>query len=275
MVDPQLAFLGGPSGMAKLMREHDWSQSPLGLPQRWPQSLRSGVNLMMGSGFPMFVAWGPQLVQLYNDAYAPIMGVKHPAGLGRPVLETWAEVRAEVEPLMQQALRGESPYFENLPLRPERGPAGAEDTWFTFSYSPILDESGAIAGVFCACIETTKSVVSEQQMLRKEEWLQVLFDQAPGFAAVLRGPEHVFTQANAAYRQLTGNIELIGKSVAQALPQAVEQGFVGWLDGVYATGTPFVGRSVPVSVSHGPGEPAYQALHRLHVPAAARVRRQG
>ena len=251
MVDPQLAFLGGASGMAKLMREHDWAQCPLGAPAQWPLSLRSVVNLMLGSGFPMFVAWGPQLTQLYNDAYAPIMGTKHPAGLGRPVLENWAEVRVDLEPLMLQALRGESPYCENLPLRTQRGPAGVESTWFTFSYSPVLDDSGAIAGVFCACIETTKTVVSEQQLLRREEWLQTLFDQAPGFAAVLLGPKHVFTQVNAAYRRLTGGIELLGKSVVQALPEVVEQGFIASLDSVYATGVPFVGRSVPVTVNHG------------------------
>ena len=250
-VDPQLAFLGGASGMAKLMREHDWAQCPLGSPAQWPLSLRSVVNLMLGSGFPMFVAWGPQLTQLYNDAYAPIMGTKHPTGLGRPVLENWAEVRVDLEPLMLQALRGESPYFENLPLRTQRGPAGVENTWFTFSYSPVRDDSGAIAGVFCACIETTKAVVSEQQLLRREEWLQTLFDQAPGFAAVLLGPEHVFTQVNAAYRRLTGGIELLGKSVVQALPEVVERGFIASLDGVYATGVPFVGRSVPVTVNHG------------------------
>ena len=242
------------------MREHDWSQSPLGLPAQWPQSLRSTVSLMLGSGFPMFVAWGPQLAQLYNDAYAPIMGTKHPAGLGRPVLENWAEVRADLEPLMQQALRGESPYFENLPLRTQRGPAGAEDTWFTFSYSPVQDDSGAIAGVFCACIETTKTVNTQRQLLRREEWLQTLFNQAPGFAAVLRGPDHVFSQVNDAYRQITGGIELVGKSVAQALPEVVEQGFVGWLDGVYATGVPFVGRSVPVTVNQGSDVPTYQAF---------------
>ena len=251
MVDPQLAFLGGASGMAKLMREHDWAQCPLGAPAQWPLSLRSVVNLMLGSGFPMFVAWGPQLTQLYNDAYVPIMGTKHPAGLGRPVLENWAEVRVDLEPLMLQALRGESPFFENLPLRTQRGSAGVENTWFTFSYSPVLGDSGAIAGVFCACIETTKTVVSEQQLLRREEWLQTLFDQAPGFAAVLLGPEHVFTQVNAAYRQLTGGIELLGKSVVQALPEVVEQGFIASLDDVYATGVPFVGRSVPVTVNHG------------------------
>ena len=261
MIDPQLAFLGGPGGMAKAMREQDWSRSPLGPPAQWPQSLRSVVSLMLGSGFPMFVAWGPQLVQLYNDAYAPIMGVKHPAGLGRPVLENWAEIRAEIEPLMQQALRGESPYFENLPLRTQRGPAArAEDTWFTFSYSPVLDDGGAIAGVFCACIETTKTVLTERQLLLREEWLQTLFDQAPGFAAVLRGPDHVFVQANDAYRQITGGVELIGKSVAQALPEVVEQGFVRWLDGVYATGVPFVGRSVPVTISQGQAGAAYQAF---------------
>lgn len=107
--------------MAHLMRERDWNGSPLGPPGQWPQSLRSVVNLMLGSAFPMFVAWGPQLAQLYNDAYMEVMGDKHPGGLGQPLLEVWAEIRDDVGPLAERALRGDSQYLENMPLRMRRG----------------------------------------------------------------------------------------------------------------------------------------------------------
>jgi signal transduction histidine kinase len=258
--DTRRAFLSGSSRMANLMRDQDWSDSPLGPPETWPQALRSVVNLMLGSAFPMFVAWGPELTQLYNDPYIEIMGEKHPRGLGRPLLENWSEIRAEVGPLAEQAMRGHAHYVENLLLRVRRGSEGElEDTWFTFSYSPVQDETGAVAGMFCACIETTGSVRAQQQSRAREDWLQALFDQAPGFAAVLRGPNHVFEQANEAYHRLTGNRPLIGKTVAEALPEVVQQGFVGWLDGVFTTGEPFVGRSVPASVSQGPGAPTYEA----------------
>jgi signal transduction histidine kinase len=260
VIDESLSFIAGDSAMARLMREKDWSATAAGAPQQWPQSLRMVVNLMLGSAFPMFVAWGPQLAQLYNDSYARILGAKHPASLGRPLLEVWAEISAAIAPLAESALRGDSQYLENLPLRMTRGRGGEEDTWFTFSYSPVQDDDGKIAGMFCACIETTQTVLVERQLRAREEWLQTLFDQAPGFAAVLRGSEHVFEKVNGAYQQITGNRPLLGKTVAQALPEAVEQGFGSLLDGVFSTGEPFVGRSVPVTLNQGPDVAPYEAF---------------
>ncbi|MCE3272863.1 MAG: response regulator [Ramlibacter sp.] len=259
-IDPHLRFLSGPSVMAQLMRDKDWSDSPLGPPEDWPQALRSVVNLLLGSAFPMFVAWGPQLAQLYNDPYAEIMGAKHPKGLGRPLLENWAEIRQDVGPLAEQAMQGHSRYLENLPLRMRRGRGDGEDTWFTFSYSPVQDESGAVAGMFCACIETTGTVLAEHELRARSEWLQSLFDQAPGFAAVLHGSQHRFVQVNDAYRALVGGRDLLGKTVDEALPEVASQGFTGWLDTVYRTGEPFIGRAVRAVIDRGPGEPPYEAF---------------
>jgi signal transduction histidine kinase len=255
-----LAFLSGPSTMAALMRDKDWSATPLGPPEEWPQALRSVVNLLLGSAFPMFVAWGPQLAQLYNDPYMEIMGDKHPAGLGQPLLENWAEIRGDVGPFALQALEGRASYVENLPLRIRRDGGGFEQTWFTFSYSPVQDEAGAVGGMFCACIETTGMVRAQHEAQARQDWLQSLFDQAPGFAAVLSGPQHVFVQANQAYLNITGNRPLIGRSVAEALPEVIDQGFGQWLDKVYRTGEPFIGRSIPVTVNHGPELPLYDAF---------------
>lgn len=245
--------------MARAMREADWAASPLGPPQEWPQSLRSVVNLVLGSAFPMFVSWGPQLVTLYNDGYAVLCGEKHPAGLGQPILEIWSELRTDLEPLIARALAGESFFVENLLLRMRRH-GFDEDTWFTFSYSPLVGEDGQIAGLYCTCIETTQSVRTQQQLRAREEWLQSLFHQAPGFAAVLRGPDHRFEMANQACSVLTGNRPLVGMTVAQAMPEAMEQGFGRWLDKVYATGEAFVGRSVPVTVNQGEGKAPYETI---------------
>jgi PAS domain S-box-containing protein len=260
--------------MARLMREHQWGGSPLGLPDTWPQSLRSVVNLMLGSAFPMFVGWGPDLNTLYNDAYAEIMGAKHPDGLGKPFLEIWHEISGDLRPLVHRVMDGEAFYMENLPLRMSRH-GYEEDTWFTFSWSPVLDEEGRIAGMHCACTETTRMVLAERHLRAREEWLQTLFDQAPGFAAVVRGPDHVFEMANEAYREVTGHRDLVGKSVAQALPEVVKQGFAGWLDSVYETGVPFVGRSFPVTLSQGPnGEDCEAYVDFMYQPlrdAAGRV----
>jgi len=244
--------------MARLIREKQWAGTTLGPPQEWPQSLRSVVDLMLGSAFPMFVAWGQDLNTLYNDGYAQIMGAKHPDGLGKPFLEIWHEIRKDLQPLVRRALGGEAFYMENLPLRMRRH-GYEEDTWFTFSWSPVLDESGRIAGIYCACTETTRMVLAEQHLRAREEWLQSMFDQSPGFAAVVRGPDHVFEMANAAYHSITGNRELVGRTLAEALPEVREQGFIGWLDGVYKSGVPFVGRSYPITISRGPDAPRYDA----------------
>src|SRR3954453_15703423 len=109
-------FLIGGGEVGALMRAHDWTSSPLGLPETWPQSLRSVVGLLLGSKFPMFVAWGPELGFLYNDAYAEILGGKHPAALGRRFFDIWKEIWPDLEPLIATAMRGEATYRENLPL---------------------------------------------------------------------------------------------------------------------------------------------------------------
>ena len=255
----EFASFAGHSAVAKLLRQHDWAQSSLDPPERWPQSLRSVVELMMGSAFPMFVAWGPQLHTLYNDAYAEIMGARHPQGLTRPILEIWSEIRVELAPLLERALGGEAFFVENMPLRVRRN-GFDEDTWFTFSYSPVRDDEGRIAGIYCACTETTRMVLAERRLRAREEWLHSLFDNAPGFTAVVRGPAHVFQMANRAYFEITGNRDLLGKPVADALPEVVEQGFVNSLDDAFRSGEPFVGRAMPVFLFQTPGQPAYQAF---------------
>ena len=244
--------------MARLFRQHDWSGSPLGSSDEWPQSLRSVVQLMLGSAFPMFVAWGPKLAMVYNAGYADLIGIKHPAALGQPFYEVWQEIEGDLVPLVTRAVGGESFFMENLPLRLRRR-GFDEDAWFTFSYSPLLDDSGSIAGVYCACTETTSMVLAERKQRAERERLQNLFSQAPGFLAVMRGPQHVFESANHAFMQTIGFRDIIGKSVAEALPEVVEQGFTRLLDTVYATGQPFVGRSLRMLVNREQGAPLTEA----------------
>ncbi|MDP2820513.1 MAG: PAS domain-containing protein [Polaromonas sp.] len=253
-----LPFFSGNTPTARLMREKDWSGSPLGLPQQWPQPLRSVVSLMLGSAFPMFVAWGPSLHTLYNDAYGEIMGAKHPAGIGAPFLDIWHEIRSDLEPLVGRAMGGEAFFMENLPLRLRRR-GYDEDTWFTFSWSPVLGDGGTVDGFFCACTETTGMVLAERHQRAEQERLQSLFSQAPGFVAIMRGPDHVFEIANQAYVQLTGFRDVIGKPLALALPEVVEQGFVTLLDQVLRTGAPYVGRSVRLMLNRERDAPPTEA----------------
>ncbi|HEY8616789.1 PAS domain-containing sensor histidine kinase [Phenylobacterium sp.] len=160
---PRHDFLLGGGEMGERLRAHDWSTSPLGPPEAWPQSLRTSVSILLNSGHPMFVAWGPELGFLYNDAYAVILGDKHPAALGRRFEEIWADIWADILPLVETALSGEATWSEDLLLRMFRH-GYWEDTWWTFSYSPVRDESGAVGGMFCACTETTAKVLGERRL---------------------------------------------------------------------------------------------------------------
>lgn len=170
MVDADDLFAGG-GDVGALMRGRDWSQSPLGHPSTWPASLRTVVGLVLRSRFPMFVAWGPELGFLYNDAYAEILGAKHPDAIGRRFDEIWSEIWSEISPLIDAAMAGQATYCEDLPLIMNRK-GYDEQTWFTFSYSPIRDETGALAGMFCAVSETTPRVVAERALRENESRLR-------------------------------------------------------------------------------------------------------
>ncbi|HVL72159.1 MAG TPA: HWE histidine kinase domain-containing protein [Beijerinckiaceae bacterium] len=244
------AFLEGGGETGAQMRGLDWSQSPLGAPETWPQSLRAVVSLLLNSKFPMFVAWGPELGFLYNDPYAPILGTRHPAAQGRRFRDIWPEIWDDISPLVERALAGEASFHEDLPLTMQRR-GYVEETYFTFSYSPVRDESGGIAGMFCACTETTGAVLARRALRAEKEHLRDLFVQAPGFMAVLRGPDHVFEITNAAYQQLVGDRDLVGKPAREALPDIEGQGFFELLDRVYRSGEPFVGREVGLRLQRG------------------------
>jgi PAS domain S-box-containing protein len=154
------AFLDGGGAVGALMRSHDWSTSPLGPPECWPQPLQTVVGLLLQSRFPMFVAWGDGLSLLYNDAYAEILGAKHPNALGMRFHDVWSEIWPDISPLIDAAMAGQAIYREDLPLVMNRK-GYDEQTWFTFSYSPLRDETGKVAGMFCAVSETTRRVLAE------------------------------------------------------------------------------------------------------------------
>ncbi len=247
-------FLTGGGEMAEMIRVHDWSSSSLGPIEHWPQSLRSIVSLMLASEFAMCLAWGPELGFLYNDHYARIMHDKHPQALGQRFADVWADVWSDISPLVDKALAGEASFFENLPLVTDRK-GYDEHAWFTFSYSPVRDESGAIAGMFCSTYESTERVVTERALRDERERMSQMFAQAPTFMAMLRGPEHRFELTNPGYDKLIGHREVLGRTVAEALPDAVEQGFLDLLDGVFTSGDAFTARGMLYAVQAEPGDP--------------------
>ena len=172
-VDRSLEFMAGGGKIGALMRCHNWANSPLGYPATWPQSLRSVVGLLLESRFPMFVAWGKELGLLYNDAYAEILGEKHPRALGARFHDIWSEIWPDISPLIASAMAGDASYREDLPLIMNRR-GFDEQTWFTFSYSPVRNEDGAVAGMFCAVAETTEKIVAGKALRNSEEALRNL-----------------------------------------------------------------------------------------------------
>ncbi|WP_338477536.1 ATP-binding protein [Pseudomonas trivialis] len=149
-------WLQGSSGMAERVRQHDWASTPLGPLDQWPDVLKTTVALCFASSFPQAIIWGPRLITLYNDAFAPILG-KKPEALGRPFNEIWHEVWDDISPIAADAFEGHATYIENFPLVIERE-AVPEQAYFTFCYSPIRDPQGRVVGMLDTVTETTPTV---------------------------------------------------------------------------------------------------------------------
>ncbi|WNG37008.1 response regulator [Archangium violaceum] len=155
--------LEGGGEMGARMRALDWSRTPVGPVERWPQSLRTAVSILLNSRFPMMIHWGPELTQFYNDAYAPSLGSKHPGGLGQAAQPWWAEIWDVLEPMFERVLAGEATWHANQLFTPNRR-GFLEEAYFTLSHSPIRDESGGIGGIFLTVTETTGQVVGERRL---------------------------------------------------------------------------------------------------------------
>ena len=161
---PVADFLAGGGEMGALIRSIDWSSTPLGPIASWPQSLRTALGICLTSRFPILIWWGPQYIKLYNDAYRMVIGAKHPRAMGRPGAEVWGEIWNIIGPMLDGVVhRGEATWSDDLMLHLVRY-GYTEECYFTFSYSPIRDESGAVAGVFSAIAETTERVLSERRL---------------------------------------------------------------------------------------------------------------
>src|SRR5690349_22222787 len=157
--------------MERLIRTHDWSKTPLGPTFKWPDQLRAVVDLMLPSHAQIVLFWGPEFVALYNDAYAPTIGDKHPRALGRPARENWAELWDDLEPLLRRVLEtGETVFAKDRPFYIERH-GYPENVHFDISYSPVRSDTGEIDGVLCIVSETTERVVAQAELARAQERL--------------------------------------------------------------------------------------------------------
>jgi len=242
---------------AALFDAVDWAATPLGPRAGWARSLNAYLAQLMNSCRPLYLVWGPDRRFFYNEAFLPVMGVKHPAGFGQPMAEVWAEVWDEVGPLVASTIEeGKSHCFDDRPFVLRRH-GHDELTYFSFAYTPVPDDDGDVSGLVCTLSERTKTIEEDEGRRSELHRLRALFQQAPGFVCVTQGEEHVIALVNRAYETLTGHADgaLIGRPVAAAHPEVVEQGFIGLLDQVFETGEPFVGNALPVSLQRAPGVP--------------------
>lgn len=247
-----LSFLSGGGEMGGLIRAFDWTSTPLGAPASWPDGLRTLVRVMLASRQPMFIAWGPDRTMLYNDGYAPMCTNRHPWALGRPFVEVWADIIQDVGPIMDAAYSGVPTYMDDIEFQMTRHGQVVE-THFSFGYTPVHDDQDRVVGMFCTALEITAEVMVGKKRSRELDRMRELLESAPSFMAVLMGPDHVFEITNAAYLQLIGHRNVIGKPIREALPDIEGQGFYELLDKVHATGESFVGRGVEIDLQHAPG----------------------
>jgi PAS domain S-box-containing protein len=235
--------------MGKLIRQFDWSRTSVGPIDRWPMSLRIAVELCLNSRFPMFVWWGTELINIYNDAYAPLMGSRHPSGLGCSARVLWREAWGDIGPQTDAVLEcGESTWNERRMLMLERN-GYREECYFTWSYSPILGERGQVVGLFCSVTEETARVLAERerdelaeryaaQSRRFENMLSSITD-----LAYVLDVEGRFVYANKRLLDIWGMTleESVGKTFADlSYPAALAAKLQGQVEHVVRTRRPVV-----------------------------------
>jgi PAS domain S-box-containing protein len=262
--------------MRAFVRSKDWSQTPLGPMADWSPNLRQAVDLVLASGFPMALRWGPDFIVIYNDGCRQIFGDKHPWALGLPAREVWPEVWPRIEPLHHRIMSRESEaiFTPGALLHIQRHPDTWEDAHFALSYSPALDDTapGGIGGIFVTAVEITEQIAAALQLREAQDalitvnraleaertFLRDLFQKAPSFMAVMEGPDHRFEFVNNAYEQLIGHRNVVGKAIRDVLPELAERGGVDVLDRIYATGKAFSGRRLPANLQRTTGGPLEQ-----------------
>lgn len=250
----QQTYFDGGGEMGALTRSYDWSKTVLGPPEHWSQSLLTTISIMLKSRFPMFLWWGTELIQFYNDAYRPSLGNegKHPKALGQHGEECWPEIWPVIKPLIDQVLSGGPSTWSEDQLIPIYRNNRLEDVYWTFSYSKVNDGPGKPGGVLVICSETTEKVNTLQKMEKtvtelaaSESRLRYMLADAPVAIALFSGKELLIEAANKKVLEVWGKTEeVIGKPLHIAIPELKDQPFLQIMNTVFTTGKPFHGNEV-------------------------------
>ncbi|MDP5200625.1 PAS domain-containing protein [Flavobacterium sp. DG2-3] len=245
-------FLANGGEMGELIRVKDWNKTAMGPVESWPQSLRTTLGILLNSKFPMFLFWGPDHICFYNDAYRPSLGNngKHPSILGEKGADYWPEIWNFIKPLIDQVLqKGDSTWHEDQ-LLPIYRNGKLEDVYWTFSYSPVHDENGKVAGVLVICNETTHQVLTHTRLEESEKRFKDIVKQLPVGIGILKGPDLIVEMANETYLHIIDKEEneILNKPIFDSVPEAEETVFP-LLKKVYETGIPYYTDELPVNLN--------------------------
>ena len=241
--------------MGKLIRQHDWNATSLEVPASWPQALRTAIRVLLNTGHPMYVFWGPDLLCFYNNAYRQSIGPeRHPHSLGEPARDVWDEIWSIIGPQIDQVISGQGATWNENQLVPITRNGRLEEVYWTYSYGPIDDETApnGVGGVLVVCTETTRAVLAERRLIEDARRQRRLFEQAPGFVVIMQGPDHVVEFVNEAHRHAFGSDDWLGKPLREAFPDIAGQGFFELLDEVYATGEAYQARGAAAHYRYPP-----------------------
>lgn len=253
-------FLIGGGQLGSLIAQHDWASTALGPIEGWPAVLRTTIALMLQSPVAIVTLWGEEGVMIYNDAYSAFAGDRHPRLLGSNVREGWDEIASFNDNVIRHVLLGNEPLsYKDMELTLNRD-GQFKRLWVDVDYSPVQDEHGQPIGVLAIVVETTERLLAERTRAEDYKRLAQLFEQAPSFMAVLRGPEHRFELANPAYRRLVGHREVVGYPLGEVLPDAVAQGYLSLLQSVFESGEAYSARGAPYAMQPYPGGPITQRV---------------
>ena len=211
-------FLAGGGEMGRRIRSYSWADTSLESPGTWPTALSTLVSVMLASNQAMFVVWGPEQLLLYNDAYSQILASKHPEALGRNFLDVWEEIRTDLTPIVEQAYAGKPVHMDDIKLLMHRK-GYPEEVHFSFSYTPVRDEAGHIAGIFCPCNEITGQVLAERRLRESEARAKGVLDgMAESFALLDREFRIIDLNVEALRLDSRPREALIGRSHWDAYP---------------------------------------------------------
>jgi PAS domain S-box-containing protein len=267
------SFLSGGGEMGELIRSKDWSGTSLGEPVTWPQSLRTTIGIVLNSKFPMFLFWGPQLLCFYNDAYRPSLGIngKHPAIVGMPGEKAWAEIWTIIKTFIDEVLQEGKVVWREDQLIPIYRNGTIEDVYWTFSYSPVNDESEKPGGVLVICSETTEKITGQKiaanlltetehttkaqkkfinSFNESEKKFRNTVMQAPVGIIVLRKPDFIVEMANETYLGIIGKKEeeFVGRPLFDSLPE-IRESVEALLSGVLTAGIAYNSTEFPVPLN--------------------------